>query len=906
MSAFVINVIKISSLHTYIHMIEFYKMNSDAVVKHLNTDIKNGLTAEKVTNSQNKYGKNVLDQPIKASLLVKVIDALLEPMMIILLIAFFLTLFINVIQAYLGQEFNFLECGGIAFAIGISVFLTLFMESHSEKAFNQLDKISSNMFVKVVRSGVVQKISCSSLVCGDIVKVTAGEKVGADCRILNMSDDFRVDESFLTGESDAVLKEASKVFVSETVVAEMVNMVFSGSLVVCGSADVVVTAVGAETELGKVASKLSVIQRIQTPLSQKLDRLGKIIALIGGLCAVGIFAFSFINLVATGVVDFGSVSQIFITSIVLIVAIVPEGLPTIVAVCLALNVIKMSKENALVKKMVACETLGSVSVICSDKTGTLTQNKMKVEFISDGNKNYKTISMVGNNIKNNIIINSSADIIYNNQTKNYDFFGSATECSMLVFCEQKMGENSYINTREKGNVVKVYPFSSRDKAMTTIYSLNGQTIGYMKGALERVLDCCNLSKNQAFAIAKRAEKYQQNGSRVLAFAHKNIAYKQLSSFEESLKNQVQSSMVFDGFVVISDPIRHDVKKAVSDSKKAGVSVKILTGDNMLTACAVGRELKIIDGEKGIYHVTQIDEMSDRQLDMIINDVKIVSRSTPETKLRIVQSLQRVGHVVAVTGDGVNDAPAILSSDVGIAMGVSGSGVCKEASDVVLLDDSFSTIIKSIKWGRGIYENLQRFILFQLTVNVSAVLITVLCILFSLDTPFNALQLLWVNLIMDGFPALSLALEPISDNLLKRKPLARNKPIITKNMAFRIAFFGIFISVTLFLQAKFNFMCISTEKQKTFIFCCFIFCQLFNAFNARILDKESIFCSFFANKPMLIIMSITFILQIFFVQACGSLFAVCPLSVFDWLKAVAIGVSVVVISEICKKVVKNIK
>ena len=878
-----------------------HKLKSEEVIAELNSDKDRGLSPVQVESSLKKYGANVLSKTKQKSLIRRIWEGLTEPMMIILLVALGITLAVNIIKVTKGERFDYVECIGIVVAIALSVTITIIMEGRSAKAFDALNKMGENVLVKVVRGGKIEKIPQDKLVVGDIVKLEVGDKIPVDCRLITSSG-FAVDESPLTGESAPVKKDASAVFTGEkTPLAERKNMIYSGCYVTEGSADAVVVCVGDATEIGGIAKELSATEAALTPLQEKLDKLGKKIAVLGGIAAAVVFLVQLITLIIRHGVSFDSVQEIFITSIVLIVASVPEGLPTIVAVSLALNVIKMAKQNALVKKMVACETVGAVSVICSDKTGTLTENKMTVSYVCTTRGKIEPHNLSDGYILKNFCVNTTANVSLNDD-KTYSFIGSPTECAMLVAYEKTNPKVTYEHIRKNTETVHVYPFSSDLKRMTTVVKENGKCVAYTKGAPEIVLEMCEMDGGEKRRMLKTIEEFQSDAKRVIGLAHGAVS---VGDFEHN-RGRVERGLVFDGFVVISDPIRKEVYAAVDECRRAGISVKMLTGDNIVTARAIARELGLITGDDGVFHANQIENMSDGELEKCVDKIRVVARSTPMTKMRIVKTLKKLGAVVAVTGDGINDAPAIKNADVGIAMGITGTEVSKEASDIVLLDDSFSTIVKSVQWGRGIYENFQRFIMFQLTVNLSAVLVTVVCILLGMEAPFNALELLWINLIMDGPPALTLGLEPIHDDLMNRKPIDRDASIVTKRMFARIFCNGIFIALVMIFQAIFNFLHVGGEREKTTLFTMFVLFQLFNAFNARELGTASVFKSIGKNKIMLIVMAVTFALQIVITQFGTLMFNTVALSVVDWLKVVGLALTIVAFNELYKAVYAVVK
>lgn len=862
----------------------WHAMDCGAVLGRLGSSAENGLTQQGAAHNR-VYGSNVISEKKRKPLFIKIIESLTEPMMLILLAALAITVSVNAFTAVRGGKFDFTEVAGIVAAIAVSVTISLIMEGKSSKAFDALKREAKAVTVKAVRCGKTVMLPAEALVAGDIVTLQTGDKAAADMRILSC-DELSVDESPLTGESNPVKKSAAALEFL-TPLAERKNMLYGGCFVTAGSAKAVVVEVGDGTEIGKVAQSIS-SETQQTPLQQKLSRLGQIITVLGAIMAFIVFGVQLVKLFLTSQVSFAGVSDIFITSIVLIVASVPEGLPTVVAVSLALNVIKMAKNNALVKRMAACETVGCVSVICSDKTGTLTENKMTVtDIVCVGDKR---------SIYENFALNSTADVDYSAPAPL--FLGSPTECALLVSYDKATGK-SYAAARKEARIAARHPFSSELKRMTTVVESGGKNVAYLKGAPEVVMRLCNITGAKLKDYTKKLEEYQRQAKRVIALAHGRAAALDRESAERGLQ--------LDGFAVISDPVRKEVYAAVDEARRAGIDVKMLTGDNPLTAAAIARELGILeDGE--VLLSAQVDEMSDAELLSRVKDIRVVARSTPQTKLRIVKALKTAGAVVAVTGDGINDAPAIKDADVGIAMGITGTQVSKEASDIIVLDDSFATIIKAVRWGRGIYENFQRFIMFQLTVNLAAVLTVVASILLGFEAPFNSLELLWINLIMDGPPALTLGLEKISADLMTRKPISREAGIVTKKMLVRIVLSGVYMAAVMLAQTYFNFLGISggAGKEKTALFTLFVLFQLFNSFNAREPGLKSIFPSLAKNKLMLVVMAVTFVLQIFITQFGTAVFNTVPLLFSEWLKIVAAALTIILFTELYKLVLRPVR
>ena len=871
-------------------MKDAFMMSREELLAKTGTDSEKGLNPEQVEKSRSTYGTNSFVRQSHESLAKRIWDASTEPMLVMLIFAAIITLAVNITRYFTGGEYNFLECVGIFAAIALSVVITIITEGKSAKAFEALNKINEDTLIKVIRNGEPQLIAQKEIVVGDIIMIETGDKIVADGRLFS-SNDLSVDESALTGESLPVKKDAEFVCQKSTPVAERANMLYSGCFVSAGNGQMLVTGVGNDTEFGQIAQELSSIEKTTTPLQEKLDKLGKQITVLGASAAAIVFAIEVLQFVMNGQLNLDTVSDAFITSIVLIVAAVPEGLPTIVAVSLALNIIKMSKENALVKKMIACETIGCVNIICSDKTGTLTENRMTVQKIYTGGELIDPEQLKDEMLLKNYCINSNANI--SEEDGSWSFIGNPTEGSLLA-AAAKAGVD-YQELRQAADIVRVFPFSSQNKDMSTIVRENGKEILYVKGNPEKIISLCTgISEEEKEKNFHLMEEFQNKAGRLLAFAHKELE----GQYNDEEQDEVEQGLIYDGFVVISDPLSPDVYESIRNCRSAGIEVKMLTGDNIRTARAIANELHMLDDDHIAVEAADIEKLTDEELKEALKKIQVIARSTPLVKMRVVKLLKEQGNVVAVTGDGINDAPAIKHADVGIAMGIAGTDVTKEASDMVLLDDSFSTIIKAVQWGRGIYENFKRFIQFQLTVNVSSVVVVICSILAGFSAPFTALELLWINIIMDGPPALTLGLEPIRPDLLKHKPTRRNENIISKKMLLRIFVNGIFISVIFMLQHFKNFLGAAPEEEATVLFVLF---QLFNAFNCRELDDTPMFKNLLKNKLMLGVFLLVLILQGIITQFGAAVFETVPLSAAMWGKMLLTAFTVIILNEGIKAV-----
>jgi len=905
---------------------KYFNKQSSEVLSDLKVDSSTGLSSSEIEKRLAKYGPNEFTKQEKGSIWDSIKEAITEPMMIILLAA-------AVISALVGE---FEDAIGIVCAVAIGIGIGIFTEGKSQKAADALSKMTENIEVKVLRNGKIVQVNKNELVPGDIVSIETGDMVPADGRLVT-SLDLAVREDMLTGESEDVnkdcelviemenIKAKDKIIVQDPIPAKQKNMVFGGTLIAYGRATFVVTSTGDSSQMGEIARNLEEGD-LQTPLQAKLGDLGSKISKISSAIAAILFIVMIIKMVVakeispdtTGVFAFlksvEPVKTAFVVCVALIVAAVPEGLPTMINMTLAITMQKMAKINALVTKKEACETIGSVSVICSDKTGTLTQNRMTVEkvYLNGKFKGRDELSDRNNYFIDNCLVNSTADIERDDNEVKY--LGSATECALLLYNDAC----DYVQERQSAKIAHQIPFSSKRKRMSTVIEEEEGATVLTKGAPEIILELCKyehvnceeveLDQARRNEILNEIGKLQKNSMRVLGFAYRNISEEVAMASEQGT---LENNLVFTGFVGIRDPLRLDVKEAVETAKKAGVSTKMLTGDNIITAIAIGKELGLLTGKYRAVEATYIDTLTDEELREEITTISIVARSKPDTKMRIVEALQDNGEVVAVTGDGINDAPALTRADVGIAMGIAGTEVSKNAADIILTDDSFGTIVKGIKWGRGIYENFQRFIQFQITVNIIAFLTAILSVLFDFQMPFTTIQLLWVNIIMDGPPALSLGLEPVRDAVLKRKPTNRKASIITKQMMTSMIANAIYITGIIMIQMKFDILgagfpkvgATGANEMQTVLFAVFAFSALFNAFNCREFGSNSILPNITKNTIFLKIIGATAVAQIFVTEVFSGFFNAVPLSVTMWLKIIVLSSLVIVVNEVAKLIMR---
>ncbi|MBQ6922875.1 MAG: calcium-translocating P-type ATPase, PMCA-type [Clostridia bacterium] len=851
-----------------------------------------GLSEAEAKKRLTADGLNEITEKREKGLFGRILSALKEPMLVILLFGFFITLGANIGKAVKTGEGDFTECVGIILAVALSVAITLVMEGSSRKAFRALKRISAVSQVKVVRDGRTVLIPVKEIVKGDILLLESGDKIAADGRLFS-AEELSVDESSLTGESRSVKKDADAVLAVATHLAERKHCVYSGTFVPSGRGAVIVTATGDRTEIGKIAGELTA-ETADSPLNKKLAKLSKTVAIIGSVAAAIVFVFSAFRLWFTGNFDFDGISELFISCIVLIIAAVPEGLPTIVAISLALNMIRLAGENTLIKKMIATETTGAVSVICSDKTGTLTENRMTVVTACDGDGR-EFSGGVPDTVLYNSVLNSTAE-----ESAGGEFVGGGTEIALMKFAKK-----NGVKADERKNYPVVFrsPFSSDKKYMVTAVKYGGKTRVFLKGAPERVLALCGVTRAQSAAALKQMEAHQKKARRILAFAHFDTDGKTGAADRLDIS---ENKFCFDGYFALADPVRSEVAQAVSECKKAGIKVKMLTGDNLVTALAVAKETGIArDGSQAVV-ASDIENMTEEQLRRALDKITVIARSTPTVKYRVVKALKKNGEVVAVTGDGINDAPAIRHADVGIAMGKSGSEIAKEAADAVLIDDSFKSVVKAVEFGRNVYRNIQRFVLFQLSVNVAALIFVTACAVLGLKTPFNTLQLLWINVIMDGPPALTLGLEPPSANLMKLKPVKRTDGIVNARTLLRILISGAFVGGIMLWQYLYNFLGAKDLEKSSATFTLFIFFQLFNAFNCRELGDVSIFRNIGRNRVMLATFSAVFLAHLVIVELLYKPFGLAPMSFTLWVKCVGTALTIIALSETYKAVYRRFK
>ena len=852
-----------------------------------------GLTDEQVKQSREQHGRNVLTPPHRTSLWKLYLDKYRDPIIQILLVA----AFVSLILAFI--EHNFMETIGIFVAVFLATTVGFYFERDAAKKFNVLTALSEEQPVKVRRGGKVMQIPRHDIVVGDVVLIEVGDEVPADGELL-VSTDLQINESTLTGEP---ITEKNTEGGGDGAYPR--NVILRSTMVMNGRGEFVVTAVGDATEIGKVAQKSTEQTSVKTPLYVQLDKLASIISKVGSVVSVAAFVIFLVHDILTnpawGGKDYFYMAEIvldyFMMAVTLIVMAVPEGMPMAITLSLALNMRRMLKSNNLVRKLHACETMGAVTVICTDKTGTLTQNQMQVDELLPKDDNQHLLDVA-------IAINSTAELDEDKA------IGNPTESALLLWLKSQ--DKDYRELRHQAKVLKQQPFSTEKKYMATIAEVDGEKYLLVKGAPEIVLDLCEMEERYRNQALRELDEWQHKAMRTLAFAYRRIDRGEAAS-EKSVPTigQLLSAKDFtlQALVAITDPIRKDVPAAVKECRHAGIEVKVVTGDTAATAMEIGKQIGVFEDEAENIgadgDMTSLDQqmitgeqweaLSDEEAYKRAKDIRVMSRARPTDKQRLVAMLQKHGEVVAVTGDGTNDAPALHYAHVGLSLG-SGTSVAKEASDMTLLDDSFKSIANAVMWGRSLYRNLQRFLFFQLVVNVAALLLVLGGSIIGTEMPLTVTQILWVNLIMDTFAALALASLPPSHEVMNDKPRKATDFIINKGMAFGILFCGIAFFIVMFAMLIY---CERRGKggvdvhELTVFFTTFVMIQFWNLFNAKSLgSNRTAFRHFLKDKGMILVLALVLVGQWLIVTFGGEMFRTVPLSLTEWL--VIIGATSIVL------------
>lgn len=871
-----------------------------------------GLTDAEVLESRKKYGVNILTPPEKEPLWKQFLEKFTDPLIIILMIAGVLSIGISFYEYFgLNEGFTvFFEPIGIFVAILLATGLAFYFELKADKEFAILNQVNDDELVEVIRNGNATQIPKKDVVVGDIVIINTGAEVPADGELLECVS-LNVDESTLTGEPMCHKSVDEKDFDPEATYPT--NHVLKGTKVMEGHGIFRVTAVGDKTENGKVFVAAQIDDSVKTPLNEQLDGLSDLITKLSyGFAALVVVGRLLIYFLGDNSMEWAHITayvlQTLMIAVTLIVVAVPEGLPMAVTLSLAYSMRRMLKTNNLVRKMHACETMGATTVICTDKTGTLTQNQMSVEetqFYGLANQALGT-DETSRLIKEGIALNSTASLDLSNPDKPV-VLGNPTEGALLLWL-RKNGID-YRKLKEDANVVEELPFSTERKYMATVVEsaqLGGKKILYVKGAPEIIRSLCKqIDKNVNTAdIDKQLTDYQNRAMRTLGFAYQVLNDSDMAIADG---NVIAENLTFMGIVAIADPVRKDVPAAVQKCMAAGINVKIVTGDTPGTAKEIGRQIGLWtkkDSDSAIITGTEFEKLSDDELDKKVLGLKIIARARPMDKKRLVESLQRNNQVVAVTGDGTNDAPALKAAHVGLSMG-DGTSVAKEASDITIIDNSFSSICRAVMWGRSLYQNIQRFLLFQLTVNVAACFIVLVGAFMGTESPLTVTQMLWVNLIMDTFGAMALASLPPSQSVMKDKPRDRKAFILTKPMMKDIlgvgGFFFLLLVVFLYifqhteitqmtdlLHCKFGEANGLSPYEQTLLFSIFVWTHLWYMFNTRSFETGKSFFQLKMSKEFFTIVAIIFIGQIAIVEVLYDFFNCTPMKLIDWVIIVVLS------------------
>lgn len=899
----------------------WFHKSVDETKEYFKLDEENGLSNEQVNENRQKYGTNELQTKKKKSTFVKFLEQFKDFMIIVLIIA-----------AIISGVVGYIEGEGITDSIIILIVVILnavigvVQENKAEKSLEALQKLSAHVS-KIIRNGKMEVIPAKELVPGDIVVLDTGDYVPADLRIIEAVN-LKSQEASLTGESVPVEKSANTIEQEEVDLGDRENMLFSSSLITYGRGKGIVVETGMNTEVGKIAGIINSAEETQTPLQEKLNKLGKTL----GIAALVICAIIFV----IGLLYGKDPIEMFMTAVSLAVAVIPEGLAAVSTIVLAIGVQRMVKRHAIVKKLPAVETLGSTTVICSDKTGTLTQNKMTVEKIF-----YNGKLLDAKEVKQNIDKNLEKLVYISmlcNDTKisaNNELTGDPTETALV-----DMGFNLQFekNIYDKNPRIKEIPFDSDRKLMTTVNKINNKYVVFTKGGVDELLARCNKYlydgeerndlENYKKVITKNNEDMAKDALRVLSMAYKEIDHEPT---DEEMKD-IEQDLIYVGMVGMIDPPRLEVKDAVDKCKKAGIKTVMITGDQKITAIAIAKSLGILQSEEEALTGAELEKMSDEDLTKNIRKYSVYARVSPEHKVRIVKAWQANGEIVAMTGDGVNDAPALKTADIGCAMGIVGTDVSKEAADVILTDDNFATIVSSVEEGRRIYDNILKAIQFLLSSNVGevitlfvAILITpLLGNLFGIDinliVPLLPIHILWINLVTDSLPALALAVDPPQKDVMDRKP-NKNKSVFTKGMIWRIVYQGILIGVITIVAFIVGLATpdenlpviegltneeIKVEIGQTMAFCVLAFSQLVHVFNVRD-NKTSIFkTGIFSNKQLIlaVLASAALMLGILLIPALRHVFSIPVLPVGNILEIVVLSIMPLIVVELFKLIKIN--
>ena len=852
----------------------WHTLKTVEVEEGLCTDIVNGLAEDEVKKRQEKYGKNVLKEKKKESIIVKFVKQFNDFMIIILIIASI----ISAMTSYMQGENDYIDSIIIIAIVILNAIMGIIQEERAEKSIESLKKLTPKI-TKIVRDKKTQEINAENLVPGDIIELETGNYVPADCRIIE-GFNLKIEESSLTGETEPVEKNNQAILKDKIPLGDMKNMGFMGSIVVSGRGKAIVTETGMNTKIGKIANMINEEETPETPIQKKLSEVGKILGIVClVICAV---------IYVIGILKKIEPVEMFMTSVGLAVAAIPEGLPAIVTIMLSIGVTKMSKKNSIIRKLPAVETLGCSNVICSDKTGTLTQNKMTVRALYSDND--ELLLKLGSMCTDCEIERNSAK-------------GEPTEVAIVnKALEKGINKNDLYNENKK---VSEIPFDSNRKLMTTVHKNNDKYISITKGAPDILIKKCNKiyinGKIQELSITEKRKiegkniEMANNALRVIAVGYKENEYL-------NKEDNLEKDLIFVGLIGMIDPPREGVKKAVKTCKKAGIKTVMITGDHIATAKAIARELGILEmGDKAITGA-ELDEISDKDLTDNIVAYSVFARVTPEHKVRIVKAWQKTGAVVAMTGDGVNDSPALKNADIGIAMGKGGTDVAKNASDMILVDDNFVTIVEAIKQGRNIYDNIKKAIHFLIATNIGEITTIFMGLVLGMEAPLLAIHLLWINLVTDSFPAIALGLEKEEIGIMERKPRDSKKSLFSDGLWGKIITEGIMLGALNLVIFSLGTNLYGLEVGRTMAFISLGLLELVHSFNVK--SEESIFKdSIFENKFLIGSFILGALMQtiIVLIPSLANIFELKPLNNMQWFYTIGISLLPIPVIELQKKV-----
>ena len=849
-------------------------LRKEEVLQKLKTDKRGGLAKEEVENRQKEYGKNRLKEKQKETILMRFIKQFNDFMIIILIIASIISAGVS----YMQGENDYIDSIIIIAIVILNAIMGVIQETKAEKSIEALQKMTPRK-TKVIREGKTKEINAEELVPGDIVILEAGNYVPADSRIIE-AHNLKIEESSLTGETEAVTKNAEIICKKDVPLGDRLNMAYMSTIIVNGHGIAIVTDIGMNTKVGQIANMIIENEAPETPIQKKLGQVGKTLGIV---CLVICFVIFLI-----GIVKNIEPMEMFMTAVGLAVAAIPEGLPAIVTIVLSIGVTKMAKKNSIIRKLPAVETLGSSNVICSDKTGTLTQNKMKVVEIYSKNQEFATELAA---------LCTDCDINIEDNKKIVK--GEPTETALVEYALTINKDKNELNSKTPR--INEIPFDSNRKMMTTIHRIGNKYRVITKGAPDVLLERCNkeIEEREAFSklkIQNQNLKMAQRALRVIAVAYKDI---------EILPNRidtwaVENDLTFVGLIGMIDPPRQGVKEAVKTCKRAGIKTTMITGDHIATATAIAKELNILGKNDKAMTGQELEKMSQKQLEENIKEYSVFARVTPEHKVRIVKAWQKRGAVVAMTGDGVNDSPALKNADIGIAMGKNGTDVAKNAADMILTDDNFVTIVEAVKQGRNIYANIKKAIHFLIATNIGEIVTIFLGLLLGLKSPLLAIQLLWVNLVTDSLPAIALGLEPAEKDIMNKKPINSRKSIFADGLWNKIIVEGIMIGLLTLLAFSLGNKYFSVEVGRTMAFVSIGLLELIHSFNIKS-EKSILKTGIMENKFLIGSFVLGILVQtiVVLIPQLAEIFKLVPLTSAQWIITLIISILPIPIIEIQK-------